>query len=185
MNDKLMNFMGKTAVLGVALFFFLVIQALFQFYLIPGYTAASGGLGIPDMGMAYTPDRLYTLLAGMEGEALVWYNRVQLADLVYPLAYGGFFGSLLVKIYRKKYDDPVHYRWIVALPFLAAGFDYLENLGFRMALILAPVRYDMLGWILSGLSTLKFLTLGLAVLLVLTGIGYFIKGRRDAHFARK
>jgi hypothetical protein len=184
-NDKIMNFLGKSAVLGTALGLFLIVQALFQFYLIPGYTSVSGGLGIPDMGMAYSPDRLYALLAVMEGDVLAWYNRIQVADLVFPLAYAGFFGSLLVKIYRKKYDDPVHYRWIAALPFLAAGFDYLENLGFRTALILSPGRYNILGWILSGLSTLKFLALGMALLLILSGIGYFIKGRRNAHFARK
>ena len=184
-QDKLIAFLGKTAVLAAALLLFLTVEGLFLSFLIPGYTSASGGLGIPDMGMAYNPDHLYRLLAVMEGEALSWYNRIQLADLLFPLSYAGLFGSLLVKIYRKKYDHPDHYRWMAVLPLAAAGFDYLENLGFRIALILSPRRYDLLGWVLSGLSTRKFLTLGLSVLLILTGIGYFIKGRRDAHFARK
>lgn len=182
------DFMKRASGLFPSIIFlsvFLLIEGVFQFFLIPGFQQAAGGAGIPDMAAAYHPDFLYGILAVMEGDALGWYNRIQLADCLFPLGYAGLLSSLLFRIYRRKYDDFGAYRWIVSVPLVAAGFDYLENIGIRSAILLLPRRSDLLGWVLSVVSSIKFLALLLSVLLVLTGFGYFIKGRRDAHFAKK
>ncbi len=180
-----MKKVGGLFPLLVFLVLFLFIEGLFQLYLVPGFRAASGGAGIPDMAAAYHPDFLYGLLGKMQGEALGWYNKIQLVDCLFPLVYAGFFASLLYRIYSRKYEEFSAYRWIVTLPAVAAAFDYGENLCVRAAIELFPRRIDLLGWTISVLSTLKFLAFLLSILLILTGLGYFIKRRRDAHFAKK
>ena len=188
--ERLVSFLGRTAPFWILLVLFLLIEMMF-FSLHPAFTEATvteafpDGVKAPDMAVAYTADYIYTVLVLVKERASDLYNRFQLVDLLFPLVYSCWFSSLLHRIYRRKYAAFSSYRWIVAVPFVAAGFDYLENLGFRIALIFLPMENPLLGWALSVFSTMKFLCLLLAVLSVFTGLGYFIKGRRDSHFADK
>ncbi len=179
-KEKFFADIAAVRILVPMVVFLLIIESVFIFYLTPGFMEASGGGGILDMSVAYPPEivREFTLLLDRGG--LSWYNRIQILDFIFPLVYGLFISALLYRIYRCKYTDFSRYFWIIIIPLLGACFDYLENLGIRGLIMFRPESLAVYGRVLSLFSTLKFLALAGSVLFMLSGIGYFIKGRRDA-----
>jgi len=175
--------LGATPLLIIFAVIFIIIQLAFRVFT-PPFMEATGGIGIPDRSIAYAPGHIYMVLSAITGEALNWYNRIQIVDSFYPLVYAALFSGLLFRIYRRKYENFSSYGWIVTIPLVGALCDYLENIGFRIILNQLPARFDLLGWILSVFSTIKFLAAGFSLLMILTGIIYFINGRRNSRFAK-
>ncbi|MBI9103303.1 MAG: hypothetical protein JEY99_12875 [Spirochaetales bacterium] len=181
MNKKeaFFNLILQRKVFIASVIMFLVIEACFTFWLMPGFIRVTGG-GILDMAAAYKPARALEFLGLLNGEGLTWYNRIQILDILFPLSYGLALANGLSAVYQRKYDDLSKYSWILMVPILGAVCDLAENLLIRFMILLGESAVPPLGTIISILSTLKFLAIGLAFLFIFTGLGFFIKGRKDA-----
>ena len=120
---------------------------------------------------AFAYERLHTF-----GSAANIYFRIRLLDFIFPASYGFGISIIASFIYRKKYDDPDNYRWVLAAPFLAAAFDYAENIILVILYRSLPAEFPAAATALNVVSIFKFGLLGLSVLLCVTGFFALLKG---------
>lgn len=174
---------GEKRALVVLVLVFLAIEAVFTFYLTPGFARASGGAEILDISAAYTAERVSEFLSALDAGGRSWYDRIQVLDTLFPAVYGLLLAGILYRLYSRKYDDFSRYSWIVMVPLAGAGADYLENLLIRILILTHPTDPGFLGRFTGWVAAVKFAGLVFSILFILTGIGYFLKGRRDAALA--
>lgn len=81
---------------------------------------------------------VHAFLAGCGPDGRAAYAALQLADLVYPLLFALFLASSLAMVLRRLAPARPGLLALAALPFVASGFDYLENLCAWLALSAYP-----------------------------------------------
>ena len=96
------------------------------------------GQAPPDVQNFTTGDDVSGFLDACGADGRAAYRNMQIADLFYPAVYGLFVASsLALSLARTSLSS----RWVsraVALPFVGAGFDYLENIFAWIALASYP-----------------------------------------------
>lgn len=176
MIKHLTNFIIKiTNPKTIALFVTAVIIAEVGFYmLMPVFTEATGGT-ILDMSVGYSSDFAYERLSTFDKAADVYF-KIRTIDFFFPLFYAFVLSLLSSLIYRKKYQDANNYRWILVVPFIAAVFDYIENIILVILHQALPTQFHFAADVLNIVTILKFTFLGLSVLLFITGAFSLLKG---------
>lgn len=92
----------------------------------------------PDVQNFTTGDDVAGFLGACGADGRAAYRNMQIADLFYPAVYGLFVASSLALSLAKT---SLSSRWVsraVALPFVGAGFDYVENIFAWIALTRYP-----------------------------------------------
>jgi len=149
-----------------------VLYAVMMSVTITRLQRAAGGLEIFDMRpLGYTVREGRELLSAMSSGAKDFYRYVQIPlDFVYPSLLG-LFGAGTLALLRRRVRLPL---WLLALPLLAALFDYLENI--FVFILLGSNGPAMLLRIASLCSVLKstFTTVFLTLILV-SGVTLFLK----------
>lgn len=123
---------GLLVLLALLLFFVYGFHGLFPFS-VEKITALSGGMGIPDARMFYTYAQLQEIFRHYGPQGRQMYLQLQWVDMVYPLVYSLFLSSLLFVVYSKT-----RLRKTVYIPFIAAFFDYVENILLRVSILSFP-----------------------------------------------
>jgi hypothetical protein len=96
------------------------------------------GQAPPDVQAFTTGDDVSGFLDACGAEGRAAYRNMQIADLFYPAVYGLFIASSLALSLART---PLSSRWVsrtVALAFVGAGFDYVENIFAWIALATFP-----------------------------------------------
>lgn len=125
----------------------------------------TGGTGILDFEIGYTPEKVQAVLGSYGAEGMALYRRIQWLDLVNPAIYGLLMASILYRLYPTQKS----WSWLVLLPLLAALLDYAEN---GVLFILATDFPDISAqWVTLGsmISLLKNAVLFLAIMALLVG----------------
>jgi len=132
-----------------------VLQVLFMYafhglfpFSVEKIGAVSGGMGIPDARMFYTYPQLQNMFQHYGPQGREMYLRLQWVDMVYPLVYSTLLASLLFLVYKKT-----RLLKTVYVPFLAALFDYLENILLHISILSFP---DMQKWIVQVVGPVTF-----------------------------
>ncbi len=113
---------------------------------------------------------------GAEGREA--YRNMQVADLFYPLVFGVFMASSLALALSRFLPERRSVVAWAALPLVASGFDYLENVFAWAALRAYPepaVTNGLLGMASAAKTTLFWLA---GVLLLATGTAIAVRGAR-------
>ena len=165
----------KTLVISVAAV--VAFETAF-FILMPGFTEATGG-PLLDMSVGYSAEFAYERLVTFEKAADIYF-KIRLIDFFFPLVYGFAFSTLSCFVYRRKYENSDNYRWILRVPFLAAVFDYTENIMLVILYNSLPAQFLTAAKILNIVSILKFGLLGFSILLFVTGALSLLKGGDSA-----
>jgi len=135
----------------------------------------TGGVGILDMEILYTPDQAYALLAAM-GEAGRSFEltRIIPLDLLVPFFYALFLSTLISWLLKKwlPADSPWHR--LNVIPVIGALFDYLENLGIIAMLLAWPMEMYSIAQITMAATLLKFGLSALAGVIVLGAVAGWI-----------
>ena len=196
--ERILERVSSKPAVTVLVLLLLALEFMFSVYLTPSYAEATGGGEIIDMSAAYPSVKVQEFLSALKApgqgidrygdpaprqNGLYWYNRIQIADSFFPLVYGLLLSGLLYRLYRKKYGAFSRYRWIIAIPTTAAAADYLENLTVRILILADPAAAEAAGFLPGLFSAVKFAGILISFLFLLTGLGYFVKGRRDAALA--
>lgn len=96
------------------------------------------GLAPPDVQFFTSGDEVSGFLDACGSDGRAAYRNMQIADLFYPAVFGLFIASsLALSLTRTSLSS----RWVsraVALPFVGAGFDYVENIFAWIALASHP-----------------------------------------------
>ena len=96
------------------------------------------GQAPPDVQNFTTGDDVSGFLDACGADGRAAYRNMQIADLFYPAVYGLFVASSLALSLAKT---SLSSRWVsraIALPFVGAGFDYVENIFAWVALTSYP-----------------------------------------------
>jgi hypothetical protein len=130
----------------------------------------SGGVGLIDTQFTYTPDQAFQMVSayGPEGRPLYILTTLT-ADLLYPLDYSLLLALLLILLYSQAFPVSRLIHAGVWLPFITGAMDLLENACVVTLLATFP---QPLPWVAqaAGLFTpLKWIFLGVSLLLVLVG----------------
>ncbi|HKK73763.1 MAG TPA: hypothetical protein VJ953_01715 [Saprospiraceae bacterium] len=180
-----MPFLKKIAAWPI-IFVLFVIYLGFSLWLFPYYQSQIDDLaGEPltalDLRMQYSPGEVKDLMAqmGKEGRAINRFISGRI-DMIYPLVYGLFLILLLVRLSStlKYHRGP----WLLLVPILAMLFDYLENFQVLRMLRQYPDISEELVAFSSLMSSLKWLfVLAALLLVVILGIlqgSIFIRNKR-------
>ncbi len=140
----------------------------------------TGGVGILDMEVFYTPEQAYTFLAAM-GEAGRSFEltRIIPLDLLVPLFYALFLSTLITWILHLWLPAESGWHRLNVIPVIGALFDYLENLGIMAMLLAWPVEMYSVAQITMAATLLKFGFSVLAGIILLVAIaGWMVEALR-------
>lgn len=140
--------------------------------------AHSGGVGVLDLQLGYTPDKAYNMVAAYGEQGRQLYAAVEaVADTFYPIIYTLFFCLLISFIYQKTTQVGTKLRLINLVPLLSMGFDYLENSCILTLLLTFPSRYNAVAQVGSVFTLLKWGSLVLVLGTVLLGLVLLLLNR--------
>jgi len=136
----------------------------------------TGGVGILDMEVFYTPEQAYAFLAAMgdAGRAFELTHIVPL-DLLVPFFYALFLSTLITGFLKKWLPEKSRWHRLNVIPVIGALFDYLENIGIIAMLLAWPMEMYSIAQITMAATLLKFGFSILAFVIVLGAIaGWFV-----------
>jgi hypothetical protein len=135
----------------------------------------SGGVGILDMEVLYTPEQAYAFLAAMgeAGRAFELTHIVPL-DLLVPLFYGLFLSTFISWLLHRWLPAESGWHRLNVVPVIGALFDYLENLGIIAMLLAWPMEMYSIAQITMAATLLKFGFSVLAGVVVLGAVAGWI-----------
>jgi hypothetical protein len=117
----------------------------------------TGGVGILDMEVFYTPEQAYAFLAAMgeAGRAFELTHIVPL-DLLVPLFYALFLSTFITWLLHRWLPATSPWHRLNVIPVIGALFDYLENLGIIAMLLAWPMEMYSIAQITMSATLLKF-----------------------------
>lgn len=144
----------------------------------------AGSNAVLDLRQHFTEEEAFALFTkyGEEGRRL--YFRLELVDILYPLAYGAFLALCLAYLLPRVFSPPSAVRRLALLPALAVLMDYAENVGLITMVTTYPERWPRLGTAAGIFNVVKWSLVGVCVALAVTSLlGWGLKmlrRRREA-----
>ena len=125
---------------------------------------------ILDLCFSYTPEQARQYLSEYSPEARIFAAKFNLiADTIYPISYAFFFAILLAWVFKPLRESLPACRNIHLLPLAILIFDYMENICVINMLTKFPDISDGLIRQGSGLTSIKWILVGITVFSVLAG----------------
>jgi hypothetical protein len=167
---------------GWLIFIFFILDGFFAGFLLPLIQGlmqgGSGGIQPLDLMFGATPDKLFAMIEKYGDGNRFFYRNVELTvDIVYPIVYLFFFGLFISWLFQRGFASTSSMRKLNIIPLGPWFFDLLENITIVTLLSLYPTQPLALGWLLTILSTFKWLFAGASILLILVGLVMAAKNR--------
>ncbi len=116
-----------------------------------------------DMQLTYDAEKAYELIGAYNESERKTYILVELTlDVIYPIIYALLFSFLLFMLHKDVQ--------IAKFPFVITILDFIENGGIVTMLVNYPNELHGVTRFTSVFTTLKWLTLGLTLILILWGL---------------
>lgn len=161
---------------------FLLANLIFNVVLLPAQQAElralSGGIGPIDLEYFYTPEKVYSMLASYGETGRITYRTFELTgDMLYPLMYTGLFCLLITWLLQRGFapDSPVQKLNVIPLGLWLS--DLFENLGIVSMLSVYPATPAPLAWTAAAFTLLKWLFIGVTLVVILIGLVMALKNR--------
>jgi hypothetical protein len=159
---KLTNYLKKDRVRVL----FIVLFIIFAFVISPIILILSNQFTnirfSPDVSLFYSPDIFYdTLIATGQSGRNYYFITTWSFDLLYPIIYGLAILSVMIK-YKKDQKSLIY-----IIPLLGILFDYLENSLASLLAFFYKTEIDLLVYVLQFFSSIKWLSIGLSILIIL------------------
>jgi len=149
-----------------------VIVLLFNLIIFPISYRVSPKLTLLDVQIFYTPKKAYDILKKFSEIEKKNYLLAELTvDLIYPIAYSFLLCFIIFLVYKNES--------LAKFPFLILTFDYIENFGIATLIYNYPEKLIILAWITAISTSIKWLLVGISVIIILYGLG------AKKHFFRK
>lgn len=119
--------------------------------------AITGGIGILDMEVLYTPDQAYAILAAMGEAGWAFYlTHILPLDMFVPFFYALFLSTAISWLLHTWL--PAESRWhrLNIVPVIGGLFDYLENFGILAMLLAWPAQLPDIASFTMAATLLKF-----------------------------
>jgi hypothetical protein len=171
MKDQFLHFLRKMARWYWLLILF-VFQLVFMWafrglfpYSVEKIQQITGGRGLPDSEIYYTYHQLFQVFDAYGETGRAMYLQIQLIDMVYPVVYSLLLAGILMALYKRS-----RFEHVVFIPFMAALFDYVENILLRTSVQAFPAMNDAVVQIAAMATLLKWSLLVLSLLLMIPGV---------------
>ena len=142
--------------------------------------AITGGIGVLDMAVLYTPDQAYALLAGMGEAGRAFYlTHITPLDMFVPFFYALFLSTAISWVLHKWL--PAESRWhrLNLVPVAGGLCDYLENFGIIAMILAWPAPLPDIASFTMAATLLKFAFSALAGLILIGAFaGWVMNGLR-------
>jgi hypothetical protein len=142
----------------------------------------TGGTGILDMMVLYTPDQAYALFAAM-GEAGRTFDLTHIVplDMFFPFVYSLFDAVAITWLLHRWLPAGSRWHRLNVVPVVGGIADYLENFGIITMLLAWPAHLADIARFTMAMGLIKF-TFGIISVLILFGalagwVVSFIKNR--------
>ncbi len=138
----------------------------------------TGGPGIPDMALFYTPATLSPIIEALgPGGRDFYLTRIIPLDLLFPLCYTLFFMVVLFRLMECLEVSKSRWTFLLFIPILAGTADYAENLCFLSILLTYPDHLTGVASIASLFSGIKWICTPACFLLILLMTAGWVKKR--------
>jgi hypothetical protein len=167
---------------GWLIFVLFLLDAFFSGFLLPLIQAMlqgdKGGVQPLDLMLFATPQRIFGMINEYGEYGRPFYRGVELTvDIIYPIVYLFFFGLLISWLFQRGFASASPMRKYNIMPLGAWFFDLLENMVIVVLLSIFPSQPTALAWILTLLTTVKWMFAGASILLILVGFIMAIKNK--------
>jgi hypothetical protein len=167
---------------GWLIFILFLLDAFFSGFLLPLIQAMlqgdKGGVQPLDLMLFATPQRIFGMINEYGVYGRPFYRGVELTvDIIYPIVYLFFFGLLISWLFQRGFASTSPMRKNNIMPLGAWFFDLLENMVIVILLSIFPSQPTALAWILTLLTTVKWMFAGASILLILAGFVMAIKNK--------
>ncbi len=164
--------------------FLLLLLLLMNLFVFPYYTeqiVPDNGPSILDLRFGFSAEEAYGTLEAFGEQGRAIYRKMLLvADTIYPLVYGLLL-MLLASFFLKRTIKPGNeFRVVNLLAVDAVIFDFLENAGIAYMIGQFPLRADFVAGLASVFNILKWVMVGLAVMLVMVSMIMTVAPHRAA-----
>jgi len=133
--------------------------------------AITGGVGVLDMEVLYTPDQAHAFLAVMGEAGRAFYlTRIAPLDLLVPFFYALFLSTAITWFLHKWLPAESMWHRLNLVPVIGGLCDYLENLGIIAMILAWPANLPDIASFTMAATLLKFSLSILAGLIVLGAI---------------
>ncbi len=170
--NKVINFVNRISSFPV-LVLALILFMSFILYVLPNYKAESakfmGEAGTLDLKFFSTPETIYQIAEayGEEGREKYILSKFTIDaawPFVFTLLYLVFINLSLGYVYGAKGSN------LSIFALTALSFDYIENILAAVVMFVYPSRFDILTWVLSFTTCLKWISMGLVSLIFFYGL---------------
>jgi hypothetical protein len=165
---------------GWLILVFFALEVLFNAVILPGtqakLEAGSGGTGPIDLQFFYTPKKVYSMIASYGDAGRATYRTFELTgDIVYPIVYTLFFSLLITWLFQRGFAIDSKLQRLNVVPFGALLFDLLENMSIVAMLSLYPSTLDIVAWLATIFTVIKWSFAGASIVLVFVGLVVALK----------
>lgn len=158
---------GKLVLAALAGYAFLLVLINGRPFGVAQLGDITGGTGILDMMILYTPDQAYALFSAM-GEAGRAFDltRIVPLDMLFPFAYMLFDAVAITWLLRKWLPAGSKWHRLNVIPLVAGIADYCENFGIITMLLAWPAQLADIARFTMAMGLIKF-TFGVTSVLIL------------------
>ena len=147
----------------------LAISILFPVVIFPLHGLSD--IRLLDLHFSYDPDQVYQHLSMLGAEGRISYRRMALtSDLLFPVSYSLAMSVALMLVLRKLFRPDSRFRYLCLFPFLIVLTDWCENLSLAFVTYSFPERADTLISFASVFTSLKWMLVVSAILMLLVGV---------------
>ena len=131
----------------------------------------AGDAGSPDMSFIYSTEDLYSMAEAYGDDGRDAYIRTRFTfDIVWPIVYTLFLCTSISWIFQKVFTPQIWLWRMNLLPFVAALFDYFENIAASIVMFRYPMQTPILDFLAPVFTFLKWLSMSGAFMVLLLGI---------------
>lgn len=164
------------AALGATIIFSMIMML----FLLPQFLSISGGLLPLDMRLAYSPEDANLLFAALGDDGVFVYRLFQLCDTGFPISLAITLSSCIALVNRRVLAPDHRLRVAIVLPFIAAAFDYTENVLVWSQLNAYQSTSPQVLLLASVMSSIKLTLLFLSIALALIWTVVYGMKRRES-----
>ena len=144
----------------------------------------SGGTGSLDRPFFYTPEQAYSMIQTYGESGRQAYRTFALTgDILYPILYTLCLGLLMTWLFERGFAPGSSMQKLNIVPLGAWCFDLLENLNIVAMLSLYPAMLAGMAWMAALSTLLKWLFVGMTIILIVLGFGMAWKNRFRRRYA--
>jgi hypothetical protein len=168
----------------------LAVFRAFAALVLPAQSARAGStsaadVGIPDLKLYYSPDRLYRMADAYGVEGRAEYIRVRLTfDMVWPLVYAALLATAISRLFGRAFPPGNRWRLANLAPLPGVLLDYLENISTSLAMARYPTRTPVVAFLAPLFTVAKWVFVAGSFALLTVGVGLAVRAWRRGASAR-